>query len=106
MQAAKRLRRELTLHCGGTPSATQAAIIEQAAEIKLRLVVMDEDFRRTGRRSAHASRDYLSWSANLVRTVARLGLKGATSADKPARLTDYLAARAATKPDATEAAAA
>ena len=66
------MRAALTAHCGGKPSATQAAMIAQAGELKLRLAVMDQDFIRTGRRSAHASRDYLAWSNSLVRLLRQL----------------------------------
>jgi hypothetical protein len=55
-RAAAKLRADLEAHCGGHPSATQAAIIVQAAELKLRLAVMDQEFIRTGHRSAYASR--------------------------------------------------
>ena len=75
-QEAARLRRALIAHVGGKPSATQAAMIDQGAELKLRLAVMDQDFIQTGRRSAHASRDYLAWSNSLVRLLRQLGLKG------------------------------
>ena len=77
-QAAARLRAALIAHCGGRPSATQACMIEQAAELKLRLAVMDRAFIRTQHRSAHASRDYLAWSNSLVRLLAQLGLKAAS----------------------------
>jgi hypothetical protein len=99
--AARNLRAALIAHCGGRPSATQAAMIEQAAELKLRIAVMDQDFIRTGRRSAHASRDYLAWSNSLVRLLRQLGLKGQD--ERAPSLSDYLAAaarRARTAPDA------
>jgi hypothetical protein len=92
-RAAAKLRADLTAHCNGRPSATQAAIIAQAAEIKLRLAVMDQEFIRTGHRSLHASRDYLAWSNSLVRLLRQLGLKGAP-APVPT-LAGYLAAKAA-----------
>ena len=88
-RAAARLRADLIAHCGGHPSATQMAMIDQATELKLRLAVMDQDFIRTSRRSAHASRDYLAWSNSMVRLLRQLGLKGA--AEKPPNLQNYLA---------------
>ena len=88
-RAAARLRADLIAHCGGRPSATQMAMIDQATELKLRLSVMDQDVIRTSRRSAHASRDYLAWSNSMVRLLRQLGLKGA--AEKPPSLRDYLA---------------
>jgi hypothetical protein len=95
-RAAARLRADLIAHCGGRPSATQMAMIEQATELKLRLAVMDQDFIRTSRRSAHASRDYLAWSNSMVRLLRQLGLKGA--AENPPDLQAYLAARAKDDP--------
>jgi hypothetical protein len=97
-RAAAKLRADLTAHCNGRPSATQAAIIAQAAEIKLRLAVMDQDFIRTGRRSAHATRDYLAWANSFTRLLRQLGLKG--TAECAPTLADYLAAKA-TKPPAS-----
>lgn len=91
-RAAARLRADLERHCG-RPTATQAAIIAQAAEIKLRLAVMDQEFIRTGARSAHASRDYLAWANSLTRLMRALNLK---SEPKPAQtLTEYLNEKAA-----------
>jgi hypothetical protein len=92
-RAAAKLRTDLIAHCGNRPSATQLAIIEQAAELKVRLAVMDQEFIRTGRRSAHASRDYLAWSNSLVRLLRQLGTHG--EAEKAPSLADYLATRAA-----------
>jgi hypothetical protein len=88
-RAAKTLRDALVAHCGGRPSATQEAMIDQAAELKLRLAVMDADYLRTSHRSAHASRDYLAWSNSLVRLLRQLGLQGA--AERPPSLAEILA---------------
>src|ERR1700742_3515981 len=71
--AARRLRGQLVAHCGGKPSATQSAIIDAAAELKLRLSVMDAEFIRTGHRSFGASKDYLAWANSLTRLMGRLG---------------------------------
>lgn len=43
-----RARRELTAHCGGAPTATQARLIEQAAALSLALT-MDERAMLEGR---------------------------------------------------------
>jgi hypothetical protein len=88
-RAAAKLRADLEAHCGGHPSATQAAIIVQAAELKLRLAVMDQEFIRTGHRSAYASRDYLAWSNSLVRLLRQLGLQGVP--ERPLTLAERLA---------------
>lgn len=86
------LRAELTAHVGGRPSATQAAIIEQAAQIKLRLAVMDRRFAETGAQTDHDSRTYLAWANSYARLMKQLGLQ--SPAQKAPRLPDYLAARA------------
>jgi hypothetical protein len=68
-------------------------MITQAAELKLRLAVMDQEFIRTSYRSAHASRDYLAWSNSMVRLLRQLGLEGA--AERVVPITETLAAEAA-----------
>jgi hypothetical protein len=79
MRAVKRLRAELMAHLGSSPSPVQMAMMEQAAEIKLRLSVMDQTFRQTGRRSAHATRDYLAWSNSFTRLLRQFGLNARTT---------------------------
>lgn len=86
------IRAELTAHVGGSPSAVQRALIEQAAQIKLRLATMDRKFAETGEQTEHDSRVYLAWSNSLARLMKQLGLEAAR--EKPQRLSDYLAARA------------
>jgi hypothetical protein len=100
MRAVKRLRADLLAHMGNKPSSVQLAMVDQAAEIKLRLAVMDETFRRTGRRSAHATGDYLAWSNSFTRLLRQLGLK--SPADRGPTLAEILASgpppRARTSP--------
>jgi len=82
-------RRELTAHLGGKPSATQAVMIEQAAQLTLRIATMDRKFAETGEQTEHDSRTYLAWSGALTRLLRQLGLKGAP---QPAQtLASYLA---------------
>ncbi len=85
-------RAELTAHVGGTPSATQRALIEQAAQLALRLAAMDRKFAETGGQTEHDSRTYLAWSNSYSRLLRQLGLKGA--AERPKSLADHLAERA------------
>jgi hypothetical protein len=88
-------RRDLTAHVGGKPSATQRALIEQCAQLRLRLAVMDRAFVESGSvMTSHDSRTYLAWSNSYSRTVRLLGLNAA--AEKPATLADYLASKAVT----------
>ncbi len=87
------MRKELSDHVGGSPSATQRALIERAVNIAVRLAVMDQQFAETRVQTECDSRTYLAWSNTLTRTMRELGLK---AAPKPARtIADVLADRAA-----------
>lgn len=71
-------RAELTAHLGGNPSATQRALIEQAAQLRLHLATMDRTFAETGgKMTLHDSRTYLAWANSYSRLLRLLGLKGA-----------------------------
>ena len=82
---------ELTRHVGGSPSAIQRALIDQAAQLKLRLAVMDRAFSANNKTTAHDTRDYLAWANSYTRLLRQLGIKGTT--DRALNLNDYLAAR-------------
>jgi hypothetical protein len=58
-------RAELAAHVGGKPSAVQAAMIERACQLTLRIVAMDRKFAETGAQTDHDSRTYLAWSNSL-----------------------------------------
>lgn len=70
-------RAELVAHVGGSPSATQRALIESAVQLSLRIALMDQEFARTGEMPDHTARSYLAWQNTLARTVTRLGIKAA-----------------------------
>jgi hypothetical protein len=71
------VRAELVKHVGGKPSATQAALIEAAAQLRLRISLMDRKFGETRIQSEHDSRTYLAWVGSLGRLMQRLdGLQG------------------------------
>jgi hypothetical protein len=91
---------DLTAHVG-TPSPVQRLMIERAAALHLRLSLMDAQTEPGGNMPERQAREYVCWHNAYVRTLARLGLKGA--AEKPQSLADYLTARA--KPDPGAAAA-
>jgi hypothetical protein len=86
-------RAELVRHVGGTPSATQAALIDQLVQIKLRLAVMDRRFAETDAQTDHDTRTYLAWANSYARLLAQLGLK-ATPPPRPT-LREYLDGKAA-----------
>jgi hypothetical protein len=93
------VRAELVKHVGGRPSATQAALIEAAAQLRLRITLMDRKFSETHTQTEHDTRVYLAWVGSLARLMTRLdSLKGV--ADKPPALQDYLAARSIQTPAA------
>lgn len=89
----------LVAHCtgspSGTPSATQAALIERACQLTLRLAKMDQGFAATGAQSDHSSRVYLAWSNSLTRTLSQLGMS--PTAPRVPTLAEHLAAKAAAK---------
>ena len=92
-------RAELTAHVGGTnaASATQRALIEQCAQLRLRLATMDRAFAEAGgKMTAHDSRTYLAWANSYSRLLRQLGLRGAP-APVPS-LAEYLASKAAAAP--------
>ena len=72
-RAALAFKGELVQHVGGTPSAVQSAVIEQAVQIKLRLMLMDGAFAERGAQSAHDARQYLAWANSLSRLMRQLG---------------------------------
>jgi hypothetical protein len=95
-------RAELIRHVGGNPSAVQLALIEQAAQLRLRLACMDRRFAEAGTFTEHDSRTYLAWSNSYTRALRHLGLTGA--AERSPTLAEHLAAaaakRASTAPEA------
>jgi hypothetical protein len=75
----QQVRNELTEHVGGSPSATQRALIERAVNLSVRIAVMDQRFAETATQTEHDSRTYLAWSNTLTRTMRSLGLNGPSS---------------------------
>jgi hypothetical protein len=84
----RRVRTELTAHCGGNPSATQAALIERCAWLTLHLALMDKRTAEQRDLSERDGRQYLAWSNALSRTLRGLGLR--SSGKPPASLEAYL----------------
>ena len=77
---------------GPKPTSAQLAMIEQAVQLKTRLIAMDVTFADTGGQSIHDSRVYLAWSNSYVRLLDRLGLDMATVAEPQPSLAAALAA--------------
>lgn len=70
-----RTRAELTAHVGGSPSATQRALIERAVSLTLQIAMLDAK-HATGGFTAHDAREYLAWTNALTRLMRHLGQKG------------------------------
>lgn len=86
-------RAALISHVGGQVSAIQAALIERAAWLTLRVAQLDAKIAAGDAFSDHDNRSYLAWSNSLSRTLRELGLRSA--APRQPTLAEHLAARAA-----------
>jgi hypothetical protein len=71
-----RVRGDLTRHVGGTPSAVQRALIDQAAMLQLHVAMMDARALGRGGLSARDARQYLAWANALSQLLRQLGLRG------------------------------
>lgn len=78
------MRTALAEHVGGTPSAPQIALIERAAQLSLRVAMMDRKFAETGVQTEHDTRTYLAWSGHLARVMRVLGPPAAARPLTPA----------------------
>lgn len=95
-RSSKQFRESLMAHVGNAPSATEAALIDLACQLDLRLQVLNAKFLDSdGEFSGFDSKLYLSWSNSLARLLAKLSLKGR----QPARqtLSDYLNSQSSTR---------
>lgn len=86
------VRADLTAHVGGRPTAAQKMLIERAAQLSLRIAMMDDATAAGKSITSHDSKTYLAWSNSLTRALRDLGLKGAAQA--PRSLREHLAAKA------------
>jgi hypothetical protein len=84
----RRVRAELTAHCGGSPSATQRALIERAVILSLRVAQIDAKILAGEALTLHDSNFALAWNNSLRRTLVALGQP---AAQKAPTLADYLA---------------
>lgn len=71
----RRVREQLSAHCGNAPSVTQRALIERAAWLSLHVARFDVMALAAGGLSDHATRQYLSYSNSLGRLLRQLGLQ-------------------------------
>ncbi len=89
---------QLTKHVGGNPSPVQAALIQRAAWLSIRVAVFDKKFARTSTMSERDSNTYIAWSNCLTRTLTKIGLKEISA--KPPSLDDIAAQITAEKASA------
>jgi hypothetical protein len=89
-QQAKQFRAQLIAHLGGRPSTTQAALIEQAVQLRLRLSTMDRRYAETRTFTEHDSRVYLAHANSYSRLLRQLGLQA--TPERPIPLAQRLAA--------------
>lgn len=73
----KSLRTELIAHVGGKPSTTQQLLIDQAAQLQLRIAMMDADGDSIGGMTERNQVQYLAWTGALSRLLRDLGLAAA-----------------------------
>jgi hypothetical protein len=88
------VKRELIEHVGGNPSATQRALIEQAAWLQLHIRTMDNK-AVSGKLTALDSRTYLAWQNTLRRTMQALGPAASPPQDRGPSLRQHLQQRQA-----------
>lgn len=89
----KQMEADLTRHVGGTPSATQRALIARCAMLTLHVAMLDaRALENGGAMSGHDQRAYLAFSNSLTRALRDLGLDAAAAA--PPSLASILAAPA------------
>jgi hypothetical protein len=89
----RQIHADLIAHVGGKPSVTQAAIIDQLVQLRVRIATMDREFAETGDTTGHDTKTYLAWANSYARLLRHQGLKGV--AERPPSLADHLAARTA-----------
>ncbi len=91
----RRVRAELAQHVGGKPSATQYALIDRIAWLRLRIAAMDGNTALAKPMTEHDSRTYLAWVGTLDRLMRGLGPAVPLPDAKPATLKELLAQRQA-----------
>jgi hypothetical protein len=85
-------RAELEAHVGGTPSRTEAVLIDRISWLRLHVTLLDERAAAVGHMSPHDQRAYLAYSNAIVRAMRQLGLKSAAET-RASTLAVYLAAK-------------
>jgi hypothetical protein len=79
----KRLRDDLIKHIGGNPSVVQRVMIERCCFLQLRISLLDIKITSGHTWTENDNNSYLSWTANLVRIMSRLGVEPKRSTPRP-----------------------
>lgn len=87
----RKIQRDLIAHVGGEPSAAQRILIEQAAQLRLHIALMDKRTAEGRELSERDARQYLAWANSLSKLLRHLGLKGVAA--RPRSLADHIAER-------------
>jgi len=91
----RRVRADLTEHCGGQPSATQKMLIERLAKVALRLELYDRKMAKGESITEYDSRVFAALHTAYRLMLKQLGMKPA--APPAPSLAEHLARRAAEK---------
>lgn len=87
----RRVRAELTAHCGGRPTCTERLLIERCVVLSLKCAQIDEMILRGDPLTQHDATHALAWNNALRRALTALGqgktTQGPTLADHLAKLT-------------------
>jgi len=84
----KTMRAELAAHVGGKPNIAQQILIDQAAELRLRIALMEAEGTDPGEMTERRQVQFLAWTGALTRLLKDLGLQGV--AQKPPSLSDVM----------------
>jgi hypothetical protein len=81
----RRVRAELTAHCGGNPSFPQRCLIDRAATLALRIAQIEAKMLTGETLTLHDNNHAIAWHNAYRRTLAAIGLEPA--ATRPSGLT-------------------
>jgi hypothetical protein len=76
----KSMRADLITHLGGKPSVAQRILIDQAAELRLRIALMEAETLEPGEMTERRQVQFLAWTGALTRLLKDLGLQGVPQA--------------------------
>jgi hypothetical protein len=86
----RRVRDELTEHCGGHPTVVERLLIERATILSLRVAQIDVKILAGEVLTLHDNQHALSWFNALRRTLVELGLQPPASVANRTDLSDWV----------------